>query len=76
MRDHVTLSSRGVITIPLKLREAMGLRANDVLILETTDQGILVRPSVSVPIELYSEDQIVGFNEDEEAIGKLLRPQQ
>ena len=76
MRDQVTISSRGAITIPAKLREAMGLQANDVLILETTDKGILVRPSMSIPVELYSEERISEFSEEDEAIGKLFRRQQ
>jgi len=76
MTEHVsirvTINSRGVITIPAKLREAYGLKADDELILETVDQGLLLRPSVSVPIEFYSEERIAEFTSDELALGKLL----
>ena len=44
MKSTVTLNSRGVVTLPAKLREAMGLKADDVLIAETTSDGILLRP--------------------------------
>ena len=76
MRERVTINSRGVITIPAKLREACGLKPEDELILETVDQGILLRPSVSVPVELYSEERIAEFTTDEKALGKLLPPEQ
>ncbi len=76
MIERVTINSRGVITIPAKLREAFGLKPNDELILETVDQGILLRPSVSVPVELYSEERITEFTTDEEALGKLLPREQ
>lgn len=70
--SKVTLSERGVITIPASLRQAYGLKANDELILEGTEAGILLRPSISVPIEIYTEARIAEFARDEAAIGKLL----
>jgi len=76
MTERVTINGRGVITIPAKLREAFGLRANDELILETVDQGLLLRPSVSVPLEFYSEERIAEFAEEDGAIGKLLPKEQ
>jgi len=72
MTERVTINSRGVITIPAKLREAFGLKANDELILEAVDQGLLLRPSVSVPLEFYSEERIAEFTSDEQSLGKLL----
>ncbi|MGB4258384.1 MAG: AbrB/MazE/SpoVT family DNA-binding domain-containing protein [Phycisphaerae bacterium] len=75
MKLKVTINERGVITIPAPLRQALGLKANDELIIEETDQGLLLRPSVSVPIELYSEERIAEFASDEEAIGRLLQGQ-
>lgn len=72
MGSKVTLNQRGVITIPASLRQAYGLKANDELILEGTEAGILLRPSVSVPIEIYTEARIAEFARDEAAIGKLL----
>lgn len=72
MQTKVTLNDRGVITIPAQLRQAYGLKANDELILEDTGAGILLRPSISVPIEIYSEARIAEFARDEDAIGRLL----
>lgn len=72
MKTKVTINERGVITIPASLRQALGLKANDELIIEETDRGLLLRPSISVPIELYSEDRIAEFASDEAAIGHLL----
>ena len=46
MRATPTLASRGIITLPAKLREALGLTANDHLIADTTPKGILLRPGV------------------------------
>ncbi|HMO85522.1 MAG TPA: AbrB/MazE/SpoVT family DNA-binding domain-containing protein [Lacipirellulaceae bacterium] len=72
MRERVTINSRGVVTIPAKFREAYGLRPNDDLILESSEQGILLRPAVSVPIEIYSEDRIAEFAADDSAVHRLV----
>lgn len=72
MQNKVTMNDRGVITIPAVFRQAFGLEPHDELILESTDQGILLRPAISVPIEIYTEDRIAEFTSDEEAIGELL----
>ncbi len=71
MRCRVTINERGVITIPAAIRQAFGLKANDELILEETDKGILLRPAFSVPLEVYSEKRIAEFSGDETAIGRL-----
>jgi antitoxin PrlF len=72
MASKVTLNDRGVITIPAQLRQAYGLKPNDELIVEDTGTGILLRPSISVPIEIYTDDRIAEFARDEAAIGKYL----
>ena len=72
MQNKVTINERGVITIPAALRQAYGLKANDDLIIEGTEKGILLRPAFSVPIELYTQERIDEFARDEEAIGQYL----
>ena len=54
MQDKVTIGRRGIITIPAKMREAFGLKEQDELIIEDTGQGLLLRPALSVPIEMYT----------------------
>ena len=76
MQRKVTINERGVLTIPAKMRETFGIKANDELIIEDTEEGLLLRPAFSVPVEIYTEDRIKEFASDEEAIGKLLPPEQ
>ena len=72
MQVKAVLNDRGVITIPAALRQALGLKANDELILEDTGGGILIRPAISVPLEVYTDARIREFARDEKAIGALL----
>lgn len=54
------------------MREAFGLKANDQLIIENTPEGLLLRPTISIPLELYTDERIAEFTRDEEAVAKLL----
>ena len=54
MKTFVTITSRGVVTLPAKLRQALGLKADDHLIAETTAEGLLLRPAIMLPVELYT----------------------
>jgi antitoxin PrlF len=73
MKAMLTVTSRGVVTLPAKLRRALGIRADDHLIAETTPDGLLLRPAVTLPVEVYTEQRIREFYEDETELGKVLR---
>jgi AbrB family looped-hinge helix DNA binding protein len=72
MKTTVIMTSRGVVTLPAKLRRTLGLKADDLLIAETTPEGLLLRPAVTLPVEIYSEKRIREFDEAEAELGKAL----
>jgi AbrB family looped-hinge helix DNA binding protein len=72
MQVKATINDRGVITIPVALRQLLGLKGNDELILEDTGGGILIRPAISVPLEVYTEERIREFAQDEAAVRAYL----
>jgi antitoxin PrlF len=73
MKTTLTITGRGVITLPAKLRQAMGLAADDQLIAETTPEGLLLRPAVTLPIELYSDERLREFDEAEAELAAVLK---
>ena len=72
MKATLTITSRGVVTLPAKLRQALGLKADDQLIAETTPEGLLLRPAVTLPIEIYSDKRIREFDEAEADLARVL----
>jgi AbrB family looped-hinge helix DNA binding protein len=72
MKTTLTVTMSGVVTLPTKLRKALGIKAGDQLIAETTPTGLLLRPAVTLPIEIYSEKRIREFDDTETALGKIL----
>jgi antitoxin PrlF len=73
MKTTLTISSRGVITLPAKLRRILGLKPDDLLIAETTAEGLLLRPAVPMPIELYTDERVREFDEAEAELEEVLR---
>lgn len=72
MQATLTINSRGVVTLPAKLRQAMGLKTDDQLIAETTPQGLLLRPAVTLPLELYTAQRVQEFDAAEAELATLL----
>lgn len=73
MKMTLVINSRGTITLPAKLRKTLGLSGDDLLIAETTDEGVLLRPAVALPIELYSAERVAEFAAEEEKLEEWYR---
>ncbi|MCH2156939.1 MAG: AbrB/MazE/SpoVT family DNA-binding domain-containing protein [Opitutales bacterium] len=72
MESEITIGRRGSITLPAKIRKRFGLQQNDRLVIEETEQGLLLRPTISVPLELYTEERISDFQEDDRVVGQMI----
>ncbi len=72
MKAVVTMTSRGVVTLPAKLRKFLGIKADDQLIAETTPEGLLLRPAVTLPVEMYSAERVREFDESEAELAAVL----
>lgn len=73
MKATITVTSRGVATLPASLRRAVGIKADDQLIAEATPEGLLLRPAVTLPIEMYNAKRIREFDAAEADVEKVLR---
>jgi AbrB family looped-hinge helix DNA binding protein len=73
MKAIVTVTSRGVVTLPARLRKALGFKPEDQLIAETTPEGLLLRPAVTLPLEIYGEKRIREFDAAESELDHFLR---
>jgi AbrB family looped-hinge helix DNA binding protein len=55
------IGKRGTFVIPAKLRRRFGLSEGTTVIAEETEEGILLRPAVTVPLESYSAERRAEF---------------
>lgn len=72
VKAALTISRRGTLTLPAKLRQSLGLKADDQLIAETVPEGLLLRPAVTLPIEIYTERRIAEFDTAEAELADVL----
>lgn len=73
MKRMLTLTSRGVVTLPARLRQAVGFQPDGQILAETTPEGLLLRPAITLPVEIYSPERIAEFDEAEAELDKALR---
>ena len=55
------LGKRGTLVIPAKLRQRFALKEGDLLVTEVREDGILLRPAVAVPVEIYTPQRKAEF---------------
>ncbi len=48
----------------------MGVSGDDLLIAETTSEGVLLRPAVTLPVEIYSDERIAEFEAAERELSE------
>jgi len=72
MRMTLTMTGRGTITLPRKLRDMLGIKPDDQLIAEPTAEGLLLRPAMTFPVETYSQERIIEFDAAEADLASYL----
>jgi AbrB family looped-hinge helix DNA binding protein len=51
------VGKRGAVVIPAPLRRRFGIEEGTLVVAEATDEGVLIRPAVAVPVEVYSPER-------------------
>jgi AbrB family looped-hinge helix DNA binding protein len=59
--ESAKVGKRGAIIIPAKLRKRYGIEEGSIVVAEGTENGILIRPAVVVPVERYSAERKAEF---------------
>ncbi len=55
------MGKRGTIVVPAKLRERYGLDEGTLIIAEEREDGILLRPAIAIPVEVYTPARRAEF---------------
>lgn len=61
VEESSRIGKRGTLVIPARLRRRFGIEEGSEVIAEETPDGILIRPAVTVPIEVYSPERKAEF---------------
>jgi len=53
------VGKRGAIVVPARLRRKFGIAEGGLVVAEERPEGILIRPAVALPIEIYTPERKV-----------------
>ena len=59
--DTSKVGKRGSVVIPATLRRQFGIEEGSLVIAEATDEGVLIRPALAVPVETYTPERRAEF---------------
>jgi bifunctional DNA-binding transcriptional regulator/antitoxin component of YhaV-PrlF toxin-antitoxin module len=66
MTKVININDRGTLTLPKEMRRRLGVDRHAQVVAEETDDGILLRPGVTFPVELYSGKRMAEFRRNNE----------
>ncbi|QGP91944.1 hypothetical protein MGLY_12930 [Neomoorella glycerini] len=61
LTETTKIGKRGTVVIPASLRRRYGLKEGALMIAEACPEGILLRPAVALPVEIYSPERKAEF---------------
>ncbi len=61
MSEIMRVGKRGTVVIPAALRKRFGLEEGKEVLVEETAEGLLLRPAITLPVEIYSKERRAAF---------------
>jgi len=59
--ESAKVGKRGAIIVPARLRKRFGIEEGTLVTAEATEDGILIRPAIVIPVEKYSPERKAEF---------------
>jgi AbrB family looped-hinge helix DNA binding protein len=59
--ETTKMGKRGTVVIPVALRRRFGFEEGSLVVVEVRDEGILIRPAVAMPVEIYTPERRAEF---------------
>lgn len=56
--ETLIVGERGQITIPKEVRERLGIRPKSPVVIEVKDDGLVIRPAVTIALRKFSDKMI------------------
>jgi AbrB family looped-hinge helix DNA binding protein len=61
MGESARVGKRGAVVIPAKFRKKFGIEEGSSVLVEEGPDGVIIRPAVTVPIEIWSLERKAAF---------------
>jgi AbrB family looped-hinge helix DNA binding protein len=61
LKETSKVGKRGMLVIPANLRRRFGIDEGSIVIVEEQKDGVLIRPAVTLPVEVYTNERKAEF---------------
>lgn len=61
MSEYVRVGKRGTVVIPAEVRRRYGLDEGEILVMEESEQGLLLKPVRAYEVEIYTPERTTEF---------------
>ncbi len=65
MRENLVVSSRGQVTLPVKMRQLLGIKPGSVVTVEVRNGELVLHPAAVAEIAVYSDEQIAQWDRED-----------
>lgn len=59
--ETTKIGKRGAVVIPSKMRKHFGFEEGSLVIAEEQTDGVLIRPAIAIPVEIYTPERRAEF---------------
>jgi AbrB family looped-hinge helix DNA binding protein len=59
--EATRIGKRGTVVIPARMRKRMGLDEGSLVLVEEDRGGVVIRPAVALPVEIYTPERKAAF---------------
>ena len=66
MSRIISIDEQGAIALPQDLIKKYGLQAGGQVVIEESEVGLILRPSATFPVEIYSDERVEEFRQQNE----------
>ncbi|MEI9897318.1 MAG: hypothetical protein WDN28_26520 [Chthoniobacter sp.] len=68
MTKVININERGTLTLPKEARIELGLSGAGQIVVESTENGLLLRSGVTFPIEIYSKAKLAELEKSDQRL--------
>ena len=61
MAEAARVGKRGAVVIPARIRRQFGIDEGTTVLVAAGPEGVMIRPAVTVPVEVYSLERKAAF---------------
>ena len=66
MNRIISINEQGTITLPQDLIKKYGLEVGIQIVIEESEAGLILRPNIMFPVEIYSDERVEEFRQQNE----------